>query len=263
VKFADIAANGGDIFPSLEKLNRMHRLLSNFLLPVFAFAGTADITVTPAVTFQTWHYNMMQLQPSPSGAEPDASANWSSSLKPALLGQLVNQLGINTVQLTVASGDIESSNLINGHDAWTYYNVTAPSSMAWNTYRYAPINDDGNPNHFNCLDGTLVSCIGSFPLAGMDYAYDNFLTGPSGMQALVQANGEKLHIDFQWIHWPSAATYLETDPAEEGEHIVAAFTHIRNKYGSAFVPDIFDVMVEPRFTLRQHRRGLRRRRRLG
>ena len=65
------------------------------------------------------------------------------------------------------------------------------------------------------------------------------------MQALVQANGEKFHIDFQWIHWPSSATYLETTPAEVGEHIVAAFTHIRNKYGSALVPDIFDVMVEP------------------
>src|SRR5580693_9505934 len=224
----------------------MYRLLSVLMLSVFAYAGTANIEVTPSTTFQTWRYNMMELQPSPEvTVEPDASANWSSSLKPALLGQLVNQLGINTVQLTVASGDIENSTLINGQDVWTYYNVTAPSSAGWNANRYVPVNDDGNPNHFNCPDVTLVSCAGSFPLAGMDYAYDNYLTGPNGMRALVQANGETFHIDFQWIHWPSSATYLETTPAEVGEHILAAFTHIRNKYGPAFVPDIFDVMVEP------------------
>src|SRR5580692_2829083 len=141
----------------------MHRLLSVFLLSFFAYAGTADITITPAATFQTWHYNMLQLQPSPVvPGEPDGSANWTSSLKPALLGQLVNQLGINTVQLTVASGDIENSTLINGHDAWTYYNVTAPSSANWSNHRYVPVNDDGNPNHFNCPDVTLVSCAGSF-----------------------------------------------------------------------------------------------------
>ena len=144
----------------------MYRLLSLLLVPVLAFAGTANITVTPSVTFQTWHYNMMQLQPSPSAVEPAASADWNSSLKSAVLGQLVNQLGINTVQLTVSSGDIENSTLIDGQDVWTYYNATAPSIAGWAASRYAPVNDDGNPNHFNCADVTLVSCLGSFPLAG-------------------------------------------------------------------------------------------------
>ena len=226
----------------------MHRFLPSFLISVSAFAGTANITITPSETFQTWHYNMMILAPTPAGAgasEPSVSPDWDSSLKVSLLGQLVTQLGINTVQLTVASGDIENNAVINGQDAWTYFNLTAPSIAGWRPYRYAPVNDDGDPNHFNCSDATLVSCFESFPLAGMDFAYDTYLTGPAGMRALLQANGEKLHIDFQWIHWPSAATYLETTPAEEGEQIVAAFTHIRNKYGPEFVPDIFDVMVEP------------------
>lgn len=218
------------------------------LLPVLAFAGTANITVMPSVTFQTWHYNMLQFQPTPGesgAAEPASHADWNSSLKPGLLGQLINQLGINTVQLTVSSGDIENTTLINGQDVRTYYNLTAPSNAGWGANRYAPVNDDGDPSHFNCPDIKLVNCTGSFALAGVDYAYDNYLIGPAGMKALVEANGETFHIDFQWIHWPSSATYLESNPAEVGEHILAAFTHIRNKYGAAFVPDIFDVMVEP------------------
>jgi len=221
----------------------MKRLFPAFLISVSCFAGTANITVTPPVRFQTWHYNMMILAPTPAAvgsAEPSVNPAWNSSLKASLLGQLVNQAGINTVQLTVTSGDIE-----NNYDAWTYYNLTAPGMAGWRSYVYAPINDDGDPNHFNCSDPALISCPGSFPLAGMDFAYDKYLTGPAGMRALVEANGETLHIVFQWIHWPPAATYLETTPAEEGEHILAAFTHIRDKYGAAFVPDIFDVMVEP------------------
>jgi len=225
----------------------MRILLACLLFGGVLKAGTAGITVTPSVTYQTWHYWMALLAPTPAfgSAEPDTNPIWNTSLKGAMLGQLVNQLGMNTVQLTVASGDIENNLRPDGiNDCWTYYNIVTQSPGGWGSCHYAPVNDDGDPNHFNCSDSTIVNCA-SFPLAGLDSAYDNYIIGPGGLKALVNANGENFHIVFQWIHWPISPTFLETSGAEVGEHILAAFTHISNKYGPQYVPDILDMMVEP------------------
>jgi len=105
------------------------------------------------------------------------------------------------------------------------------------------VNDDADPDHFNCADAALVNCPASFPLSYFDYTMNQYIVGEGGMRAMVQANGEPFHLVLQWIHWPNNSGYLDQSAAEVGEHMLAVFLHSRNKFG--FVPDIVDMMVEP------------------
>jgi hypothetical protein len=201
-------------------------------------AQTSNITVNPAVTFEEWKYWMALISaPVGFGGTPAEASNWPE-FKPLFLNQLVNQLGINTIQLTEPSGDIE-----NFQDCWTNAIAIHSSQEDWAACRYSPVNDDANPNHFNCADATLVNCPTSFALSYFDYTMNQYIAGDGGMRAMVQANGEAFHLILQWIHWPTASGYLDQSAAEVGEQILAVFLHSQDKFG--FVPDIVDMMVEP------------------
>lgn len=211
-------------------------VLFSAVLPLSA--ATSNITVNPSVTYATWKYWMALISaPVGFGGTPAEDPNWPS-FKPQFLNQLVNQLGINTIQLTEPSGDIENSS-----DCWTKAILMDNSQSEWSACRYSPVNDDNNPAHFNCADAALLNCPTSFPLSYFDYTMSQYITGPGGMRALVQANGEPFHLVLQWIHWPKTSGYLDQTAAEAGEQILAVFLHSQNKFG--FTPDIVDLMVEP------------------
>jgi len=91
------------------------------------------------------------------GSTPAESPNWPE-FKPLFLNQLVNQLGINTVQLTEPSGDIEIPRI-----AGRMPSPINNSNSDWAACRYSPVNDDADPDHFNCADAALVNCPASFP----------------------------------------------------------------------------------------------------
>src|SRR5581483_7876766 len=187
------------------------------LLAAIAFAvgcgmasARAAITVIPEQTFQTWRYNMMLLAATPAwgASEPSSNPAWDSGLKTHLLDQLVNQLGINTVQLTEPSGDIE-----NDRDCWTQTNIASHDLRAWYGCRYSPVSAGPDAEQFYCKDRRLVHCPGNWPMASLDYQYEKYIAGPDGMAAMLRARGERLHIVFQYIHWPQTSGYLDRMPA--------------------------------------------------
>jgi len=110
-------------------LNSAFLLLS--ALPLAA--ATSNITVNTGVTFKEWKYWMALISaPVGFGSTPAESPNWPE-FKPLFLNQLVNQLGINTVQLTEPSGDIENS-----ADCWTNAIAINNSNSDWAACRYSP-----------------------------------------------------------------------------------------------------------------------------
>ena len=165
------------------------------------------------------------------------SPNWAVEKGP-YLKQLVNQLGINTLDLTDFAGDIE-----NTQDWFTPLNITANNGGLYRIYRDNPINDDADPNHFNCADQTLVNCPNSFPLAQNDWIMEHYWIGPEGMRAVVLARGETPHLMFSYNNVVPANSYMVTSPEEFAEQIAAVFIHDRNKYG--MVPDIVQTLNEP------------------
>ena len=200
----------------------------NGLLPVL-------ITVDPKTTYTTYNYNIVLVAPIYQGIAN--SPDWPV-MKDPFLKQLVNQLGINTLDVVEFPGDIE-----NTQDLFTPNNITADNSVAWRTYRATPVNDDADPNHFNCSDPSLVNCPTSFPLAQNDWVMDNYWVGPQGMRALIAARGQTPHLLVSMNAIVAANSFIVKSPSEFAEEIAAVFLHDQNKYGT--VPDIVQTLNEP------------------
>lgn len=211
-------------------------------LAIAPFCAANTVTVTPGVTYQTWKY-WMCAGPDYPGAITNNSA-WQS-IKPNALSQMVNQLGCNTLQMNVQSGDTETTQ--NYFTQWVNGTLT---NAAFNAIKYTPVNDNSDANSFACDPG-VGACPASFPMDQLDYQLDNFWDGPGGMRAMIQANGETPYIVLTFNHWPSPDPltkdfrndFLTANPAEMGEFMLAAFRHMKFKYG--YVPDVIDIQVEP------------------
>lgn len=203
--------------------------------------GEVHIVVNPAKTFQTWRYNMMELAATPAWGtmEPALNPAWENGLKKKLISQLVDELGINTVQLTEPSGDIEMD-----RDCWSETNLRTHNVPGWYACRYSPVSAGPDPAKYYCADASLAHCP-NWPMASLDYQYEKYLLGATGMAALLRNRGERLHVVLQYIHWPKAPGYLDRDPAFVGRQIAAVFMHIRAKFGPENVPEAVDLMVEP------------------
>jgi uncharacterized protein (TIGR03437 family) len=201
---------------------------------------TVAITVNPAAQSQTHKYWMVIPSTGPGNDMIGAQPNWPS-MKQAFIGQLVNQLGINTLQFTDSPQDIE-----NNTDFFGLCGLgpgTDPRCQNGDNQQFVAVNDDDDPNHFNCADQTLVNCPTTFPLTKNDWVIENYWLGTDGMKAQVQAAGRTPYFILQYIHRTNNSMFLWNSAAEMAEEITAVFLHDYNKYN--FVPDIVDLDVEP------------------
>ncbi len=221
-----------------------------FVLPclvVFAMGSgrsqgqTIKITVDPTAQSQTHKYWMLiPGGPGPNGLGIAAQSNWAT-VKPAFIGQLVNQLGINTLQFTDQPQDIE-----NNVDFFGLCGIgpgTDPRCQSGDSQLFVGVNDDNDPNHFNCADQTLVNCPTTFPLTKNDWTIEHYWLGVDGVKAQVQAGGRTPYFILQYNHRTANSAFLWNSAAEMAEEITAVFVHDYYKYN--FVPDILDLDSEP------------------
>ena len=239
----------GAIVMSQRAVRRRSGLGMRFVIPglvLFAAASglgqsqTVAITVNPAAQSQTHKYWMVIPSTGPGNDMIGAQPNWPS-MKQAFIGQLVNQLGINTLQFTDSPQDIE-----NNTDFFGLCGLgpgTDPRCQNGDNQQFVAVNDDDDPNHFNCADQTLVNCPTTFPLTKNDWVIENYWLGTDGMKAQVQAAGRTPYFILQYIHRTNNSMFLWNSAAEMAEEITAVFLHDYNKYN--FVPDIVDLDVEP------------------
>ena len=164
-----------------------------------------------------------------------------SSFKGAYFDKLINQLGINAVRIDITPGDIE-----NDADYFTAGALGAGPFNTWccssTSHAQKPVNDNNDPNHFNCPDQTLVNCPNTFPFAENDYMMGNWITGDNGFVATARAAYKYPFIQVTY-NPRSNVTFVSNDCAELGEQFAALFLHDQNKWG--VIPDAIDMINEP------------------
>lgn len=202
------------------------------LLAFCSSALAATITVTPSTTYQTWHWSMggggayngaLQAQPGCLAGSPCMQQMNSQS---------AGQLGLNTMQLVAQPGFIEQAT-----NYFAQY-IAGTCNTCLNAYRYAPVNDNADPNTFACAPGCHA-----FPMDELFFEVDGAYFGANQFRDAVIAAGNTPHLVFTWIDWPTSSNFLDSNPAEAAEHILAAFTWMQATYGAA--PDVIDIQLEP------------------
>ena len=104
----------------------------------------------------------------------------------------------------------------------------------WRAERYATVNDDDDPFHINPA---------GFDFYDLDYRVENTVLP---MQERALARGERLAISLNYVAFTKQirnGAYIHTNPEEYAEFILAAFEHLKAKYG--IVPDYFEPLLEP------------------
>lgn len=177
------------------------------------------ITVDTLTRFQTmdgWEATAQAAQGNPTFPQ------WQSSL----FDQAVNDLGINRLRVEVYAG-------VENPVDWFVSEVDGESQTArcnhWNT-----VNDNDDPNvidpagfHFSQVDSEIVKV--ALPL-----------------KQRLEARGEHLFVNLEYVAFLGQcqpAVYVHKDPVEYAEFMLAAFLHLREKFG--FVPDAIEIILEP------------------
>ena len=156
--------------------------------------------------------------------EDECNRNAFNALRPELVNRLVNELGINRVRLETRSGHE------NPHDYYSAYKQTQ-SPADWYAYRYASVNDNDDPR---------VARAEGFQFSELDHKVELMI---APMRALLAARGERLFVNLTYVDFVGAAWEQSSNPEEYAELILAAFTHLQNRYG--WVPDAVEVILEP------------------
>ena len=189
---------------------------------VARLAPASTITVDPGVTYQTingWEATAWVSEP----GDP-AFPYYRDTLYDAL----VNDIGINRVRLEIRSG-VENAN-----DNWSDYQAGKIEYQTWRSRRYATVNDNADPYEINWS---------GFHFSEMDSVIERVV---NPLRDLLEANGEKLYVNVNYVAFTGQikdGAYLHDDPAEYAEFVLAAYLHIRDKYG--WVPDSWEVLLEP------------------
>jgi hypothetical protein len=147
---------------------------------------------------------------------------WKSSL----FDQAVNDLGINRLRVEVYAGAENPSDYFA-----TEVDDESPSARCnhWNT-----VNDNDDPQvinpagfHFSQVDSEVVKVV--LP-----------------MKERLEARGEHLFVNLNYVAFIGQCrptVYVHIEPAEYAEFILAAFLHLRERFG--FVPDAVEIILEP------------------
>lgn len=197
-----------------------------------ANADTADVRVTPAAVAGTvvdvypevLYQEMLGWEGTAQLGHLECNAAAFEASRPELLNRVVNELGINRVRLETRSGHE------NPQDYYTQFRNSGQPG-GWNQKRYESINDNDDPR---------VTNPAGFQFSEMDHSVQVII---DPMRALLRARGERLYVTLTYVDFVGAAWEQSSDPEEYAELILAAFTHLQNRYG--WVPDAVEVILEP------------------
>jgi hypothetical protein len=195
-------------------------VVSTLALSASGAHAAATITLTPGTTYQTmtgwevhgWH------------GEPDCAE--ATLARGTVFDKIVNELGITRIRLEVRSG---AENPVDYYAQMRAGQI--PYDTTWKQNRYAVINDNGDPNSMNAA---------GFHFTELDYS---ITTNVLPMKQRVEARGEQLYINLNYVAFGSGNTVHAQSGAEYAELMLAVFQHMDATYG--FVPDGIEIMLEP------------------
>jgi hypothetical protein len=145
--------------------------------------------------------------------------------KNELFDEAVNDLGINRLRLEIKSG------IENPVDYFTQYVNGQITRDEWKANWYTIINDNSEHDILNA---------NGFQFNELDYEIDRVV---QPMRERLQANGETLFVNLNYVDFGSSAFEHKTNPEEYAEFVLATYQHIQAKYG--WVPDAWEVILEP------------------
>jgi hypothetical protein len=152
------------------------------------------------------------------------SPAWNN-YKNALLDTAVNDLGINRLRVEIKSG------VENPVDYFAQWRVGQITESQYNARRYEIINDNSDPNVINP---------NGFKWTSLDSTIDEVVLP---MRQRLQARGETLWINVNYVDFGSSAFEHKNTPAEYAEFVLATYQHLQSRYG--FVPDSWEIVLEP------------------
>jgi hypothetical protein len=192
-------------------------------------SGPAEIRIDPSTSYQVmkgweatarlWEFNK---------AEDRYDGSWLP-LADQIFDRLANELGINRIRLEIKSG------AENPVDYWAKFESGAIGYREFRRHFYEKINDDSDPRQLNPA---------GIHFSQMDYQVEKMVLP---MKQRLEARGEKLFVNLNYVDF--GQTELKgnlshaLEPAEYAELIVAAFIHLKAKYG--LVPDALEIILEP------------------
>lgn len=202
-----------------------------FIIPLILAVGysiqaaeNAVITLDPATQYQTitgWETTAQAGQE----AFPDLFAKY----KDELFDRAVNELGLTRVRLEIRASAEHS------RDLWKEQSTGAIDYATWRASRYTTVNDNDDPNTINPA---------GFQFASLDNTVDNVVLP---LKKKREENGERLWVNLNYVAFTGqngpGTSYHHADPQEYAEFVLAAFQHLKEKYG--WTPDTWEVLLEP------------------
>ncbi|MFN0277198.1 MAG: dockerin type I domain-containing protein [Pyrinomonadaceae bacterium] len=179
----------------------------------------SNIALYPSIRYQT-----MRGWEAVGEAGQFYSPAWNN-YKNALLDQTVNDLGLNRIRLEIKSG------IENPVDYFTQWQSGQITENQYNAKRYEIINDNSSSGVVNPS---------GFQWASLDRTIEQVV---NPLRQRLQARGETLWVNVNYVDFGSSAFEHKNDPAEYAEFVLAAFQHMQSAYG--FVPDSWEVILEP------------------
>lgn len=190
--------------------------------------GAADrpvVKLNPAITHQTisgWEATAQAGQLDTERGGPSAAF---LKYKDQLFDLAVNDLGINRLRVEVRSGSE------NPRDYFTEFLDRRISYAAWKRRWYEKVNDNADPS---------VTEPRGFHFSEVDHVMDHVVVP---MQQRLEARGERLSVVLTYVDFARSSFEHYHNPEEYAEFMVAAFQHLRARYGR--VPDAIEVGLEP------------------
>jgi hypothetical protein len=202
--------------------------------PALAAPREVGITVNPAVTYQT----MRGWEVHAEGAEPDSDQAAFPNFINEVADRAVNEVGIDRVRLEIRSG------VENTDRNWERFRDHEYDEGGWKPLRYATVNDDNDPHHINW--------------AGFDFAETDaaVVEDVLPLKARLEARGERLFVNVCYVAFTQqirGGAYVHDDPEEYAEFVLATYLHLKAKFG--FVPDSWEVILEPDNGIKQWKDG--------
>jgi hypothetical protein len=206
----------------------MKRFLSLLMLGIVAAAvaywwaahRTVTLRLMPEVTYQT--FRDWEATPVLLGGEEERKHRFE------IFDRIAEEVPLTRLRVEVFSG-AESHNR-----GMQRYLAGEIDIETWKALRYPTQNDDDDPNHINPA---------GFDFFDLDYRMDNTVLP---MLDRAKARGETYRLTLTYVAFTKMIRdggYHHTDPAEYAEFILAAFEHLKEKYG--VVPDYLDPLLEP------------------
>ncbi len=171
------------------------------------------------VTARTWEFDKVN----------DRFDGAAAAQREKLASMVVNEVGIDRLRLEIKSG------IENPVDYWALFVAGKMGYREYKAHFYEKVNDNDDPT---TLDPAGVQ------FTDLDWRVENVVLP---IKRQLEARGRRLWLnfaygDFRWTELRGTLSHAR-NPAEYAELVVAAFTHLRTKYG--LVPDSLEMIVEP------------------